>query len=89
MPARGDSHEWRWTLTSESGEQESVDFAVTGSAGCCATGSFPARVRRAIATEGRSEVERILGEPEVPVLIEAGTERVTIHHRDQSWSRAW
>lgn len=67
----GDSHRWRWTVVSESGEKESVNFTVTGTAGACAVDGLPARVRQALATEGRSEVERILGDAEIPTLIEA------------------
>lgn len=86
---RGDRHEWRWTVVSEPGKQEIVDFAVTGTAGGCAPEGLPPRVRQAIVTEGRSEIERILGDAETPARIEAGTEWVTIHRRDRTWSRAW
>jgi hypothetical protein len=89
LAARGDRHEWRWTLASGPGEQECVDFAVTGTAGGCGIEGLPTRVQRAIVTEGRSEIERILGEAETPMRIEAGTEWVTIHNRDRTWSRAW
>jgi hypothetical protein len=89
VPARGDSHEWSGTVRSESGAEERVRFAVTGSAGSSAPAGLPRRVREAIESVGRSEIERVLDAEEMPSLIEVGTGWVTIHHRDDTRSKGW
>lgn len=89
LPARSDSVDWRWTVRSESGTEEIIVFAVAGSAGSSALECLPKRVRQAIESVGRSEIEDILDLAEVPSRIEAGTGWVTIHHRDGTRSQAW
>jgi hypothetical protein len=89
LPATGDSHDCLWKLASEIGERESVRFAVTGSAAASAIEGLPGRVREAITTDGRSEVERVLGWSEPPRCIEAGTAWITLHHGDGTFLRVW
>jgi hypothetical protein len=89
LPARGDCIEWCWTVRSESGAEETVLFAVPGTAGCSALDCLPRRVRQAIESMGRSEIERILDVAEMPSLIEASTGWVTIHYRDGTRSQVW
>jgi hypothetical protein len=69
-PTDVDAHGWRWTIEhAETSEQRRVYVTVTRHVEL----GGPPESRHALETEGRSEVERVLTEPDPPRSISVST----------------
>lgn len=71
-----DGHGWLWELTQEDRESRRVFVQIAGTAWAVHEAAGPglsSDTRRAIETEGRSAVERLLGEDEPPRMIGCST----------------
>lgn len=67
-----DAGGWLWEIERD-GEAKRVLVEITGTALAVSTEYLPADTRAAIETEGRSEVERVVGLEEPPRVVVCGT----------------
>lgn len=67
-----DANGWLWELTKD-GFARRVLVEISGTAWAVDASTLPEETREAIRTEGRSAVEAVLGEPELPRVIACGT----------------
>jgi hypothetical protein len=70
-----DGHGWLWELVQEGRQARRVFVQVSGTAWAVDPESLASETRRAIETEGRSEVEKVLGEDEPPRMIGCDTHK--------------
>lgn len=82
----GDSDDWIWVLKSETEEECRVRFRRTGTAGAMTPTALPPRVIEAGESKGQTELEKMLGWPVLPAEIVAGSDRLTLTHRNGTWS---
>lgn len=82
----GDSDDWIWVLKSETEEECRVRFRRTGTAGAMTPTALPPRVIEAGKSKGQTELEKMLGWPVLPAEIVAGSDRLTLTHRNGTWS---
>jgi hypothetical protein len=82
----GDSDDWIWVLKSETEEECRVRFRRTGTAGAMTPTALPPRVMEAAESKGQTELEKMLGWPVLPAEIVAGSDRLTLTHRNGTWS---
>jgi hypothetical protein len=83
----GDSDDWIWVLKSETEEECQVRFRRTGTAGGMVPTALPPRVMEAAESRGQTELEKMLDWTTLPTEIVAGSDRLTLTHRNGTWSR--
>lgn len=82
-----DDYRWLYLLQADDGQIKRVEFQLTGTAGSTDESFLPSRVAEARRTNGFSEVKALLAWRNVPQIVEACSEWITLHHANGQRSR--